>query len=266
MKNSCYRFWSRLFLGSSLQPTCLLTNQLLSLLLPLFYGTRDAVVLTWVNLKNGVTRRFCWTMGFNPPILQARLTVDDQLVRLSASFNSPAFSPDELVDNRIHWTDPIYPDIPFHSIWACLGNAEITESYDLSAFLVTMALSYRADALPCPCPASLSAFNTTRSQQIGEAKRGNHDRSGCIRPRAGIDPDRSRAVVVCLIRGFICGGATSRGEHRPLIRWCLHCWLDTFLSIGASNTECPEGTLPQMPKSNRSSIPQFANPSSANNP
>ena len=57
-------------------------------------------------------------MGFNPPILQARLTVDDQLVRLSALFYSPAFSPDELVDNRIHWrlTDPIYPDIPFHSI------------------------------------------------------------------------------------------------------------------------------------------------------
>lgn len=57
--------------GLSLQPTCPLTNQLPSLLLPLFHMTRGVVGLTWVNLKNGVRRRFCWTMGFNPPILQA---------------------------------------------------------------------------------------------------------------------------------------------------------------------------------------------------
>lgn len=52
-------------------------------------------------------------MGFNPPILQARLTVDDQLVRLSALF-FPSFL-QKFVDNRIHWRliDPIYPDISF---------------------------------------------------------------------------------------------------------------------------------------------------------
>lgn len=51
-------------LSPTAQPTCPLTNQLPSL--PLFYVTRDAVGLTWVNLKNGVTRAFLLDHGVQP--------------------------------------------------------------------------------------------------------------------------------------------------------------------------------------------------------
>ncbi|KAH7173293.1 uncharacterized protein B0J16DRAFT_188573 [Fusarium flagelliforme] len=161
--------------GLSLQPTCPLTNQLLSLLLPLFSYDQGCCWSHVGQPEKWGDKRFLLDHGVQPSNFASRLTVDDQLGRLSALF-FPSFlqSPRDELDNRIHWRLIDRPNLPRHSISLNLdlGNSEIAESYDISMFSISTVC--RADALPCPLPVpsrpSISREHNKLEKLNGEIK------------------------------------------------------------------------------------------------